>query len=133
MSDFYTARPVKARKTHKQCRGCREPIEVGTVYVREAGVSEGDFWSTRKHGGCAWLFGAVNAVLNEYEEDGWDDPDSLIFDNPPTPEEVERVLSWDGGRYDWPLGLPLSAIGAEEQDRVRRLLAGYVAEVARNE
>jgi len=129
VSDFYTARPVRARKAHK-CRGCTEPINPGTSYVMEAGATEGVFWAIRKHGGCAWLFGAINVVLNEYLSDGWDDPDSLVHDYNPDAAEVARVLDWDGGHYEWPLGLPLVALGADEQDRVRRLLAAYVADAA---
>lgn len=126
MSDFFTAKQVKARKTHKHCWGCHAPIEAGTVYVREVGVFEGDFWSSRKHLGCHWLFCAANEVLNEYPEDGWDEVPELIDNAGAGQAEEARILAYAG-----PRDVPLAELPPEEQERARRILRGHIEEAER--
>jgi len=58
MADFGYEKETKARKTHK-CELCRKTIEKGEVYLKRAGVWEGDFYSVKEHKKC-------NELLHEY-------------------------------------------------------------------
>jgi hypothetical protein len=133
MSDFYSSRPVKARKPHR-CWMCHEPIEPGAIYVREAGVSDGDFWQNDYHAACMWLFAAVNYVWNETPEDGWDPPEEVWYDL--DAEDRAKILAWPGADrpgtrlHDWPRGQHSSALPASERARLDARVAKLDADVA---
>lgn len=52
------ARP-KARKDH-ECQLCEWPIPAGTVYIRVAGLHDGDFWTYRAHPICDSVMVAID-------------------------------------------------------------------------
>lgn len=54
MSDFHTESKITARKTHT-CGECRAEISAGQVYVREAGVFDGQFYTSKHCRSCAAL------------------------------------------------------------------------------
>lgn len=121
MSNFLTHDLRKARKAHT-CDVCCEPIPVGQHHIRTAGASDGSMWTSRTHTGCEWLRAATNRVLNDYPDDGWGDPLSLMAEA--DPDDVPDVLTWSGiGSLQWPHCFDLAALPEEEQARVRWLVA----------
>lgn len=78
MTDFQTASLHVARKP-RRCETCRAKIEPGSVYVRTAGVSDGDFYTGSQHEDCALLW---NALFVEFGDpfDGmvWDLPEMFL-------------------------------------------------------
>lgn len=120
MSDFTTHNLHKARKQH-HCDVCPDPIVVGEHYVRSAGCYEGGMWSGRTHPGCEWLRAAANRVLNQYPNDGWDDPRELLSEA--EADELSAVLAWSGrGSFLWPHCFDLAAFPEEDRARVLRLV-----------
>lgn len=51
MSSFCSEKTITARKPHR-CSACLQPINAGEKYLRDAGVSDGDFWSSAYHPDC---------------------------------------------------------------------------------
>ena len=50
-STVFSARVLKARKVHR-CYLCGLPIAQGEVHERFVGVTDGDFWTDRRHAAC---------------------------------------------------------------------------------
>lgn len=131
MSNFYTYDLRKARKAHT-CDVCREPIPVGAHHVRAAGAFDGSMWDSRTHPGCEWLRAAANRMLNEYSNDGWEDPRALMVEA--DVDELPKVLTWSGiGSFNWPHCFDLAALPEEEQVRVRRLVDAAVRDAEANQ
>ena len=60
---------IKARKPHS-CALCGEQIEVGQLYDRRSGVSNGDMWTMHMHVEChAYEVGPANPVDPDWYED----------------------------------------------------------------
>lgn len=58
-ADFWTARYVRAKKSHR-CKECGKPISIGERYERSAARSEGSFYS---HSTCATCAEVRNAFF----------------------------------------------------------------------
>ena len=84
MSDFTTSSTQKARKPHR-CEHCRKTIEVGDLYMKSAGVCDGDFFSWKEHLMCreAWI------ARRELSGLGYSEPSPALADDELEEEDRE--------------------------------------------
>lgn len=66
---FQTFVTRRARKPHT-CQCCYKPIEPGTVYYRDVGSYEGDFYCFKFHENCREIVNKVADYLGESIDPG---------------------------------------------------------------
>lgn len=65
MSDFFTERKLRARKSHR-CAQCGKLVDAGQTCFRYSGVFEGDFFSSYEHTDCREAFLVLQADELKY-------------------------------------------------------------------